>query len=57
MFSAARQEKVKTQLDNLTRDKLKVCVVRGKCACTGCVNALGVTSRELKWYKDTYEKS
>lgn len=49
-----RYDRVKEQLDNVPKDKLKMCQSKGACACTGCVNALGVRSSELKWYKETY---
>lgn len=46
-----RLNKVKSQLDNLPLSKLKRCVVKGQCFCTGCVNTLGVSSMELREYK------
>ena len=47
-----RKEKVTEQLDHMAPEKRKVCVKR-KCICTGCVNAVGVKSSELKWYKES----
>lgn len=49
-----RKGRVKEQLDNLPTEKLRMCLVKAGCDCTGCVNALGIKSSELKWYKDNY---